>query len=167
MASARARGEQGWNAVWVSDVHLGTRACRAAELAAFLNRLCTEKLYLVGDIIDLENLQRRFYWCRTHDAVLAAIRALAARGTEVIYIPGNHDAQLRGCYGRRLLGATLAGPTVHLTADGRRLLVTHGDEFDDALRYGPLVRAVGGAAWDAIHAADVAALSDAPSAVSI
>lgn len=116
--------------VFVSDVHLGTPDCRAEYLLDFLRRARFETLYLVGDIIDLESLSRRSYWPGTHAEVLAELLALAARGVRVIYIPGNHDAPLRGLVGQSLAGIEIRLNAEHVGADGRRYRVSHGDEFD-------------------------------------
>ncbi|WP_077278925.1 UDP-2,3-diacylglucosamine diphosphatase [Thioalkalivibrio denitrificans] len=118
---------------FISDVHLGTRQCRAGYLADFLARLNCERLVLVGDIIDLQAMRRRIYWDDDQAAVIEQIFMLARRGVEVIYIPGNHDDALRTMIGARIKGVHILGHIEHQTADGRRLLVSHGDEFDDEL----------------------------------
>lgn len=115
---------------FISDVHLGTPDCKAAYLLDFLRRLRCEKLYLVGDIIDLEALGRRSGWQAEHGAVVAELLAMARRGVEVIYIPGNHDAPLRGLHGQQIGGVRIVPDAVHEGADGRRYRVSHGDEFD-------------------------------------
>ena len=115
---------------FISDVHLGTPDCKAAYLLDFLRRLRCEKLYLVGDIIDLEALNRRSGWQAEHGAVVAELLAMARRGVEVTYIPGNHDAPLRGLHGQHIGGVRIVLDAVHEGADGRRYRVSHGDEFD-------------------------------------
>ena len=117
-------------AVFISDTHLGARHCHAAELARFLGSLRCERLYLVGDIVDLENMAKRPYWHVSHSAVIAELLAIATRGTRVIFIPGNHDAPLRRLAGQRIAGIEFALAAVHVGADGRRYRVSHGDEFD-------------------------------------
>jgi UDP-2,3-diacylglucosamine pyrophosphatase LpxH len=119
-----------FRSIFVSDVHLGTRDCRADYLLDFLRSVRTQRVYLVGDIIDLEALQRTPYWPAAHSQVLAELLDLAAHGTRVTYIPGNHDAPLRGLAGQRVGGIEVKLEDVHVTADGRRLRVSHGDEFD-------------------------------------
>ena len=111
-------------------MHLGLRDCQAAYLLDFLRASACEQLYLVGDIIDLENLELKPWWHGDHGAVLAEIFAIAARGTLVTYIPGNHDAALRRFAGQRFAGVDIALGAVHVGADGRRYRVSHGDEFD-------------------------------------
>jgi UDP-2,3-diacylglucosamine pyrophosphatase LpxH len=118
---------------FISDIHLGTRQCRAAYLADFLARLNCERLVLAGDVIDLHAMRRRIHWDDAHTAVIEHVLMLARRGVEVFYIPGNHDEALRTLIGTEIRGVHVLGHLEHLTADGRRLLVSHGDEFDDVL----------------------------------
>jgi len=120
--------------VWVSDVHLGSRSCRATLFLDFLRRTRCDVLYLVGDIIDLESLRRDFYWPESHDEVLRAILQKSFEGTRVMYIPGNHDEDMRRFAGRKLGNIEVASEVVHTTAAGRRLLVLHGDRFDGVVR---------------------------------
>lgn len=123
--------------VFISDLHLGSSHCHAEALAEFLEQLRCEKLYLVGDVFDLQWLtERRAEWSAAQTAVVEAIRTLALYGTQVIYIPGNHDWALRRFCGLVLPGVTIRRRAIHRTADGRRFLVTHGDEFDVAVRHG-------------------------------
>ena len=115
---------------FISDVHLGTPDCKAAYLLDFLRQLRCEKLYLVGDIVDLEALSRRAWWHPDHGAVIAEVLAMARRGVEVTYIPGNHDASMRAFAGQNFAGVQVALDAVHEGIDGRRYHVSHGDEFD-------------------------------------
>lgn len=117
---------------FISDTHLGTPDCKAAYLLDFLRQLRCEKLYLVGDIIDLQALQRRAGWRPEHTAVVAQVLQLARDGIEVTYIPGNHDAALRPLAGQTIAGVRIALDAVHEGADHRRYRVSHGDEFDPA-----------------------------------
>lgn len=126
-------------AVFVSDVHLGSRHCHAAELARFLSTLRCQRLYLVGDIIDLWWLaHRRANWQQSHSDVIQALHTLRLAGTEIIYIPGNHDASLRQVCGLILPAMQVRRRVVHVTADGRRLLVVHGDDYDGITHFGGL-----------------------------
>lgn len=125
--------------VFVSDVHLGSRHCHAAELARFLSTLRCERLYLVGDIIDLWWMsKRRASWHHAHNAVIEALHALRRAGTEVIYIPGNHDRAVRRICGLVLPTVQVRRRAIHVTADGRRLLVVHGDDYDGITHFGGL-----------------------------
>jgi UDP-2,3-diacylglucosamine pyrophosphatase LpxH len=119
-----------FRSIFISDVHLGLRDCQAAYLLDFLRTVSCEHLYLVGDILDIENAQRSPFWHPAHGDVLAEIFAIAARGTRVTYIPGNHDAIVRRFAGQRFAGIDIALNAVHVGADGRRYRVSHGDEFD-------------------------------------
>ena len=119
-----------YRSIFISDVHLGLRDCQATYLLDFLRATSSERLYLVGDIIDFENMLRKPYWHAAHSAVLEEILAIAARGTRVTYIPGNHDAQLRRHAGQRFAGIDIALDAMHFAADGRCYKVSHGDEFD-------------------------------------
>lgn len=119
-----------YRSIFISDVHLGLRDCQADYLLDFLTSTRCETLYLVGDILDFENLQRTPFWHPTHSAVLGELFAIAARGTRVIYIPGNHDAVLRSFVGQRFAGIDILRNAVHIGVDGRRYRVSHGDEFD-------------------------------------
>ena len=122
-----------FRSIFISDVHLGLRDCQARYLLDFLRSTASERLYLVGDIIDFENMQRKPYWHADHSAVLGEIFAIATRGTRVTYIPGNHDAELRRFVGQRFAGLEILLDAVHIGADGRRYQVSHGDEFDSEL----------------------------------
>jgi UDP-2,3-diacylglucosamine pyrophosphatase LpxH len=121
-----------FRSVFVSDVHLGLRDCQAGYLLDFLRSMHCERLYLVGDIIDFENMEKRPWWHADHGHVLAELLAIVARGTRVTYIPGNHDAVLRRFAGQRFAGVDIALDAVHVAADGRRYRVSHGDEHDSA-----------------------------------
>jgi UDP-2,3-diacylglucosamine pyrophosphatase LpxH len=144
-----------YRAVFISDTHLGTRGCRAEALADFLRRIDCEQLYLVGDIIDGWRLKKSWYWDAAHDEVVRLVLGHARRGTKVVYIPGNHDEILRSWlpeFGRpplEISGIRLLREAVHVTADGRRLLVIHGDEFDSVVRYVRCLAVLGDAAYTA------------------
>ncbi len=126
-------------AVFVSDVHLGSKHCHAAEFADFLDALHCRKLYLVGDIVDLWWMtQKRASWNGAHNRVVEALHALRRRGTELIYIPGNHDRPIRKFCGLVLPAMQVRRRAIHVTADGRRLLVTHGDDYDAITHFGGL-----------------------------
>jgi len=121
--------------VWISDIHLGTSGCNAELLVDFLKSIECETLYLVGDIIDFWRLKRGWYWPPRHNDVVRCILKMAKKGTRVVYIPGNHDEALRDYVGLSFGGVELAREAIHITADGRRLLVTHGDMFDSVVMF--------------------------------
>lgn len=124
-----------YRTVFISDVHLGTRGCRADALADFLRATECERIYLVGDIVDGWRLRRSWYWDKHHDEVIRQILHKARAGAAVTYIPGNHDEMFRDWLGLDVAGVSLRASAVHELADGRRLLVIHGDEFDSVVRY--------------------------------
>jgi UDP-2,3-diacylglucosamine pyrophosphatase LpxH len=134
-------------AVWLSDTHLGTRGCRARQLLDFLRSLETSRLFLVGDILDFEAMRSTVYWPPVHGEVLHEIMRLSRQGTRLMYIPGNHDAELRLFDGTDHRLIEIRRRHVHETRSGRRLLVTHGDEFDRDLRVGSMKERLGSAAY--------------------
>jgi UDP-2,3-diacylglucosamine pyrophosphatase LpxH len=139
-----------FRSAFISDVHLGTRECQAGELLAFLRGHEMETLYLVGDVMDLWSMRRRIYWPVAHQEVLRAILDKARGGTRVVYVPGNHDDLARSLCGSLLAGVEVHRDCVHETADGKRLLVVHGDEFDGAVRFSPVLRVTGSALYSLI-----------------
>ena len=144
MSRPAASIERRLRTAFISDVHLGTRHCHAAELADFLDGLRCRQLYLVGDIVDLWwMVQRRTQWNGAHARVIEALHALHARGTAIVYVPGNHDRPLRRVCGLMLPGMRVRRRAVHVTADGRRLLVTHGDDYDNITQFGGLQERLG------------------------
>ena len=134
--------------LWLSDIHLGNRDCHAESLLAFLQQVQCERLYLVGDIVDMLALKSRMYWPKAHADVLKHIYQMANTDTEVIYIPGNHDMPMRHFEQGLLLNVKLHRQFVHKTRRGRKLLVVHGDEFDHAVLYHTLNRVIGSYAYD-------------------
>jgi UDP-2,3-diacylglucosamine pyrophosphatase LpxH len=123
-------GRQKFRTIWISDVHLGTKGCNAEMLIDFLDSVDSETMYLVGDIIDGWRLKKRFYWPSAHNDIVWRILKRANRGTRIVYIPGNHDEMFRQFTGLNFGGVEIRRAAFHDTADGRRLLVLHGDEFD-------------------------------------
>lgn len=116
--------------IWISDVHLGTPGCAADKLIDFLDHTDSETMYLVGDIIDGWRMKKKFYWPAAHNDIVWRIMKRAKRGTRVVYVPGNHDEMFRQFTGMNFGGVEITRQAFHTTADGRRLLIVHGDEFD-------------------------------------
>jgi len=123
-------GRRQYRTIWISDIHLGTRGCNADMLIDFLDHVDSETMYLVGDIIDGWRLKKKFYWPAAHNDVVWRLLKRAKRGTRVVYIPGNHDEVFRQFTGLDFGGVEIRRKAIHETADGRRLLILHGDEFD-------------------------------------
>ena len=119
-----------FRAIFISDVHLGTRGCQTDKLLDFLRYHEAETVYLVGDIVDGWALQSSWYWPQAHNDVVQKLLRQARKGTRVIYIPGNHDEFMRGYYGTHFGGIEVVENIVHTGIDGRRYLVVHGDIFD-------------------------------------
>lgn len=116
--------------IWISDIHLGTRGCQAERLLDFLRHTESEFLYLVGDIFDGWQLKKRWYWPQSHNDVIQKIMRRARHGSKVFFIPGNHDEVARQFCGLNFGGITIANSVVHETANGQRIFITHGDQFD-------------------------------------
>jgi UDP-2,3-diacylglucosamine pyrophosphatase LpxH len=123
-------GHRTFRAMFISDVHLGTRGCRAEQLLDFLRRHDAETIYLVGDIIDGWQLRCGWHWPQSHNDVVQKLLRKARKGARLVYVPGNHDDFLRGYYGRHFGGVEVMADAVHVAADGRRYMVMHGDQFD-------------------------------------
>lgn len=119
--------------IWISDVHLGTTGCQAERLLEFLRATESDTLYLVGDIIDGWQLKRRWYWEQSHNNVVQTVLKKAKKGTNVIFVPGNHDEVIRQFIDLDFGGIKIRDELVHVTADGRRMLVLHGDRFDGVI----------------------------------
>ena len=134
--------------VFLSDVHLGARECRAELLLEFLHRVHMDELYLVGDIVDLWSMRRSFYWPQLHNNVLRTILGKAKHGTRVIYVPGNHDEELRDMAAMVFGNLEVHRECVHVTAQGQRMLVMHGDEFDGSVKCSRWLAALGSGAYD-------------------
>lgn len=142
--------------IWISDVHLGTAGCNADLLLDFLKSVECETLYLVGDIIDMWRLRKGWYWPPRHNDVVRRILKMAKHGTHVVYVPGNHDECLRDYVGLAFGDVTIADPAIHETADGRRLLVLHGDQFDGVVLYAKWLAFLGDNAYELLLKSNIA-----------
>jgi UDP-2,3-diacylglucosamine pyrophosphatase LpxH len=134
--------------VFISDVHLGTPGCQAKALLAFLKAHPSDRLYLVGDIIDGWQLRRRWYWPQSHNDVVQKILRRARKGCRVVFVPGNHDEFVRHFVGHQFGGVEVVDEAVHVTADGRRLWVTHGDLYDGVIQYAKWLAYLGDTAYE-------------------
>jgi UDP-2,3-diacylglucosamine pyrophosphatase LpxH len=121
-------------AVFISDIHLGTRGAQARALLDFLRTVEADIIYLVGDIVDFWKVRRGPHWPQAHNDVVQKLLRKVRKGAEIIFIPGNHDEGLRDYCGMRFGGIRLEHSTVHVTLKGRRYAVMHGDEFDVVVR---------------------------------
>ena len=114
----------------------------------FLRYHDAETIYLVGDIVDGWQLKRSWYWPQAHNDVVQKLLRKARKGTRVIYLPGNHDEAFRDYCGTHFGGVEVMTETVHVTADGRRMWVIHGDQFDGVIRYAAWLAHIGSHAYN-------------------
>lgn len=136
--------------VFISDVHLGTRACQAERLVEFLRAYSAENLFMVGDIVDFWAMKREVRWTPAQNTVVQKILRRARHGENVYFIPGNHDEALREHVGIRFGDIALVGEHVHTMADGKRYLILHGDEFDQVTRHHRWVAVLGDIAYNGL-----------------
>ncbi len=134
--------------IFLSDVHLGTRGSQAELLLDFLRDNEADTIYLVGDIIDGWRLKVTWYWPQSHNDVVQKLLRKARKGTRIIYVPGNHDEFLRDYIGSNFGGIEIVEEAIHETADGRRMLVLHGDKFDVVIRHVRWLAFLGDWAYD-------------------
>ena len=137
-----------FRSLWISDIHLGTKGCQAERLLDFLKHTESDYLYLVGDIVDGWQLRRRWYWPQAHNDVVQKILRRARHGTKVFYLPGNHDEAARPFCGLHFGGVYVTNEAIHETADGKRILVFHGDQFDAVLGCAKWLAHLGDKAYD-------------------
>jgi UDP-2,3-diacylglucosamine pyrophosphatase LpxH len=136
-----------FRAIFISDVHLGTRGCKADFLLDFLKYTESEKLYLVGDIVDGWRLRKSWYWLQSHNDVVQKLLRKARKGTEVIYVPGNHDEFARDYLDFNFGEIQVHRHMIHERGDGKRLLVMHGDECDGVMIYARWLAVLGDHAY--------------------
>jgi UDP-2,3-diacylglucosamine pyrophosphatase LpxH len=139
-----------YRSVFISDIHLGAPGCQADLLLDFLRHASCQHLYLVGDIVDGWRMKRGWHWPQSHNDVVQKLLRLARKGASVTYVPGNHDDRVRDFCGVHFGGVVVARDAIHQTADGRRFLVLHGDEFDAVVRLAPQLAFAGDLAYRAI-----------------
>ena len=136
-------------AIFVSDLHLGTRSSQDRHFLDFLKAYDANTLYLVGDLIDGWRLKRSgWYWPQGHNDVLQKLLRKARKGTKIVYIPGNHDEFLRNFLGLKFGGVKVVDRVVHTTVLGKRFLVLHGDQFDMVVRHAVWLASVGDVLYD-------------------
>jgi UDP-2,3-diacylglucosamine pyrophosphatase LpxH len=130
-------------------MHLGTRGCQAALILDFLKHNDADTIFLVGDIIDGWRLRAGWYWPQAHNDVIQKLLRKVRQGARMIFVPGNHDEFARQYIGLTFGGIDIVRNTMHITADGRRFLVMHGDEFDVVVRHSKWLAYFGDWAYDA------------------
>jgi UDP-2,3-diacylglucosamine pyrophosphatase LpxH len=134
--------------VFISDIHLGTAGCQAHALLDFLRITRCDYLYLVGDIVDGWQLRRRWFWPQAHNDVVQKILRAARKGTQVVFVPGNHDEFAKRYDGHEFGGIVVMNDCVHITANGKKLWVTHGDLFDGVIQCAKWLAYVGDQAYE-------------------
>ncbi len=139
-----------YRTIWISDVHLGFKGCKAEFLLDFLRSTETEYLFLVGDIIDIWSMKRTMFWPQSHNDVIRTILGKAKHGTKVIYIPGNHDEEFRTYDGMVFGNVEIHNEYTYTTADNRTIHILHGDKYDAAMQYGKITEFVGSLSYDFI-----------------
>lgn len=137
-----------FRALFLSDVHLGTKGCQAERLLDFLRCHDADVIYLVGDIVDGWQLKSSWYWPQSHNDVVQKLLRKARKGARLIYVPGNHDEFLRDYCGTHFGGIEVVESAIHVGADGRRYLVVHGDLFDVVIRHARWLALLGDKAYD-------------------
>ncbi len=135
--------------LFISDVHLGSKPAKAEYLIDFLRHNEADTIYLVGDIVDGWRLTRSWHWPQAHNDVVQKLLRQARKGTEIVYVAGNHDEFLRGFQGIHFGGIVVADRVVHEAADGRKYLVIHGDQFDSIVHSVRWLAYLGDKAYDA------------------
>lgn len=141
--------------LFISDVHLGSKASKTDFLLDFLRCYDAETIILVGDIVDGWRLKRSWYWPQGCNDVVQKLLRKARKGARIVYIPGNHDEFLRAFPGTHFGGIEVLDRMVHETADGKRYLILHGDQFDVVVRNARLLAYLGDWAYDMAIAINV------------
>jgi UDP-2,3-diacylglucosamine pyrophosphatase LpxH len=136
--------------IFLSDIHLGTRACQADRLLDFLRHHEAERVILVGDIADFWAMSRSIHWSPEQNTVVQKMLKRARHRVDVVYVPGNHDEALREYAGTSFGDIRVVKDYEHVAADGRRYLVMHGDEFDTVTKYHRWLAVLGDHAYDAV-----------------
>mgnify|MGYP006192382815 CR=1 FL=1 len=137
-------------AIFLSDIHLGTRGCQADALLDFLRHHESDYLYLVGDIIDFWAMSRSIHWTPAQNTVVQKVLRRARKGTQVVFIPGNHDEALREYAGTVFGDIAVRLDHIHVAADGKRYWLVHGDDFDQVTRHHRWVALLGDVAYNAL-----------------
>ncbi len=141
-----------YRTIWLSDLHLGSRGCQADLILEFLQKTASKQLYLVGDIIDFWAMKKGVYWPEKHNHIVQCLLEKARQGTEIIYIPGNHDDMMRNYIGTHFGHIIVQDEVIHTTLIGERLLVMHGDVFDQVVQHGRWLAFIGANLYDLLLA---------------
>lgn len=137
-----------YRTIWISDLHIGSTQCQASILLDFLKHNESEKLYLVGDIIDFWALSKKMYWPQAHNTIIQKILRKARHGAQIIYIPGNHDENVRDYDNYEFGGILVKKSDIHTTLLGKRFLIVHGDEYDTIAKHHKWIAKLGSVGYD-------------------
>jgi UDP-2,3-diacylglucosamine pyrophosphatase LpxH len=137
-----------YRTVFISDIHLGTKMSQADQLLEFMKTFECEKIYLVGDIVDCWAMSKKNIWSQFHNDVIQKLLRRARKGTEVVYIPGNHDDVMRNYCDNEFGHIIMVREAIHVGVDNRLYLVTHGDQFDVVIRNAEWLSHLGSWAYD-------------------
>ena len=137
-----------YRTLFLSDLHLGSRGCQAHLIIDMLRHVEADTIYLVGDIIDGWRLRSGWYWPQTHNDVVQKLLRKVRRGARMVFVPGNHDEFARQFFGLTFGGIEIKRQAIHTAADGKRYLITHGDEFDVVVRHSKWLAFFGDWAYD-------------------
>lgn len=124
-----------YKSIFISDMHLGSKACQADIICDFLKKNTCDNLFLVGDIIDGWRLSKKWYWPQTHTDVIRKILSASKKHTNVFYILGNHDEALRKflTFDIHLGEIKILDSYDYTTTHGEKYLIIHGDQFDSLM----------------------------------
>src|ERR1700730_4649234 len=136
-----------YRAIWISDVHLGTRACKASSLLDFLRHHISEHLYCRGDIRDGWNAGPSWHWSSAQQEVVDEIVRWRRGGVNVVFLPGNHDEGKLGLVEELFGRIPCVSSLIHNTTNGSRMLVIHGHQFDGSLNLNRLLPKIGANAY--------------------
>ena len=125
-----SKDKKKYRAIFISDVHLGTKHSNAEKLLEFLKETEADRYYLIGDIIDGWMMRKKIYWPQVHNNIIQFFLKQSKKSVEVIYVTGNHDEFLREYSGTTMGNIQLVNETIHHGENGKRYLVIHGDQFD-------------------------------------
>ncbi len=139
-----------YRAIWISDVHLGTKHAQVEKLLEFLRDTESAHLYIVGDFIDGWQLRRKWFWNDDHNTLIQKLLRKNRKHTRVTFITGNHDEFLEKFFGIAFGTVRLAERAVHTGANGKQYLVIHGHQFDGLVHFNRLLERVGTVLYDKI-----------------
>ncbi|MDO6684659.1 MULTISPECIES: UDP-2,3-diacylglucosamine diphosphatase [unclassified Agarivorans] len=140
--------KQIYQSLWLSDIHLGCKDCKAEMLLQLLQQTKAKRIFLVGDIVDVWALKRRVYWPESHNQVLQHLMNLAKSACEVVYIPGNHDQLFKAYDGMDLADVTVSKQYLYTSITGKQILMVHGDQFDEEVCFGRFYAKLGDHLYD-------------------